>query len=97
RRRLQRVLRYQSARVRGRDRHRGQLPESRHLESALWSDLRAPEAHIAVDECGAPGFFSGGAQLALLPGEHGRLEAATFRAALGAYPPGDVHKVQPAA
>ncbi|TLY98077.1 MAG: low specificity L-threonine aldolase [Gammaproteobacteria bacterium] len=55
------------------------------------------EAHIAVDECGAPGFFSGGAQLALLPGEHGRLEAATFRAALGAYPPGDVHKVQPAA
>src|SRR5207302_1193980 len=55
------------------------------------------EAHIAVDECGAPGFFSGGAQLALLAGEHGRLEAATFRAALGAYPPGDVHKVQPAA
>ena len=55
------------------------------------------EAHIAVDECGAPGFFSGGAQLALLPGEHGRLEPATFKAALTAYPPGDVHRVQPAA
>jgi threonine aldolase len=55
------------------------------------------EAHIAVDECGAPGFFSGGAQLALLPGEHGRLEPATLEAALTACPPGDVHKVQPAA
>ena len=55
------------------------------------------EAHIAVDECGAPGFFSGGAQLALLPGEHGRVLPATLSAALAAYPPGDVHKVQPAA
>jgi len=55
------------------------------------------EAHIAVDECGAPGFFSGGAQLALLPGEHGRVLPATLRAALAAYPSGDVHKVQPAA
>jgi threonine aldolase len=55
------------------------------------------ESHIAVDECGAPGFFSGGAQLALLPGEHGRLEAATLEAALAAYPAGDVHRVQPAA
>ena len=25
------------------------------------------EAHIATDECGAPGFFTGGAQLVLLP------------------------------
>lgn len=55
------------------------------------------EAHIAVDECGAPGFFSGGAQLALLPGEHGRVAPAVFEAALGAYPPGDVHRVQPSA
>jgi threonine aldolase len=55
------------------------------------------EAHIAVDECGAPGFFSGGAQLALLPGEHGRVLPATLGAALATYPPGDVHKVQPAA
>jgi threonine aldolase len=54
------------------------------------------ESHIACDECGAPGFFSGGAQLALLPGEHGRLEPATFSAALAARPV-DVHGVQPAA
>jgi threonine aldolase len=53
------------------------------------------EAHIATDECGAPGFFSGGAQLALLPGEHGRIAPATLAAALSARRI-DVHTVQPA-
>jgi threonine aldolase len=52
-------------------------------------------SHIVTDECGAPGFFSGGAQLALLPGEHGRLAAATLSAALAL--PVDLHRVQPAA
>ncbi len=54
------------------------------------------EAHIVTDECGAPGFFSGGAQLMLLDGEHGRLGSATVAAALTARPV-DVHGVQPAA
>jgi threonine aldolase len=54
------------------------------------------ESHIAVDECGAPGFFSGGAQLMLLPGEHGRVRVESIRAALG-HLRGDVHNVQPAA
>ena len=54
------------------------------------------EAHIAVDECGAPGFFSGGAQLVLLPGEHGRLAPETVGAALAAHPR-HLHSVQPAA
>jgi threonine aldolase len=54
------------------------------------------EAHIAVDECGAPGFFSGGAQLELLPGEHGRLDLASVAAALEAHPR-HLHSVQPAA
>ena len=53
------------------------------------------KAHIATDESGAPGFFTGGAQLMLLPGEHGRLAPETFAAALAA--PQDVHTVQPAA
>jgi threonine aldolase len=53
------------------------------------------EAHIATDECGAPGFFTGGAQLALLPGEHGRLAPERFRAALAAHPT-DLHRVQAA-
>jgi threonine aldolase len=54
------------------------------------------EAHVACDECGAPGFFCGGAQLALLPGEHGRIAPATFAAALAAHRI-DVHTLQPAA
>ncbi|MGP8034497.1 MAG: threonine aldolase family protein [Steroidobacteraceae bacterium] len=54
------------------------------------------EAHIAVDECGAPGFFSGGAQLALLEGEHGRLAPDAVEAALAAHPR-HLHSVQPAA
>lgn len=54
------------------------------------------EAHIAVDECGAPGFFSGGAQLELLPGAHARLDGTALGAALEAHRR-DLHSVQPAA
>ena len=53
------------------------------------------EAHLETDECGAPGFFTGGAQLALLPGEHGRIAPATFAAALAAHPT-HLHSVQAA-
>jgi threonine aldolase len=53
------------------------------------------ESHIATDECGAPGFFSGGAQLQLLPGEQGRFTADTLGKALDAHRI-DVHTVQPA-
>lgn len=54
------------------------------------------EAHIACDECGAPGFFSGGAQLELLEGGHGKLTAAALAEALDAHQV-SVHTVQPAA
>ena len=54
------------------------------------------QAHIATDECGAPGFFTGGAQLVLVRGEHGKLLPGTFAAALSARAV-DVHSVQPAA
>jgi threonine aldolase len=54
------------------------------------------EAHIVCDECGAPGFFSGGAQLTVIPGEHGKLTASRFESALNAHPV-SVHGVQPAA
>jgi len=53
------------------------------------------EAHIVTDECGAPGFFTGGAQLVLLPGDHGRLAPESFRAALAAHPT-SLHSVQAA-
>jgi len=53
------------------------------------------EAHLETDECGAPGFFTGGGQLTLLPGEHGRIAPETFSATLAAYP-NHLHIVQPA-
>jgi threonine aldolase len=53
------------------------------------------EAHLQTDECGAPAFFTGGGQLALLPGEHGRIAPETFAAALATHPT-HLHSVQPA-
>jgi len=54
------------------------------------------EAHIVCDESGAPGFFSGGAQLTVMAGEHGKLTANRFESVLNAHPI-SVHGVQPAA
>jgi threonine aldolase len=52
-------------------------------------------AHIHVDECGAPEFYTGGAKLVPLAGGHGKFDAKTLSAAIeGA---GNVHAVQPAA
>ncbi|MBD2104819.1 low specificity L-threonine aldolase [Leptolyngbya sp. FACHB-261] len=55
------------------------------------------QAHIEVDECGAPEFYTGGAKLVLLPGQHGRIQAADLTAALANAGTGVVHHVQPAA
>ncbi len=51
------------------------------------------EAHIEVDECGAPGFFTGGAGLMLVPGDHGKLTPETIAAGTASHR-GDVHQVQ---
>ena len=53
------------------------------------------EAHIEVDECGAPGFFTGGAKLTLLEGDGAMVSAGAVDAAMGAIRK-DVHQVQPA-
>jgi threonine aldolase len=53
------------------------------------------EAHILVDECGAPEFFAGGAKLMGLPGEHGKITPATVAAHFTER--GFVHHAQPAA
>lgn len=55
------------------------------------------EAHINVDECGAPELFTGGAKLVTLPGENGKLTAETLAHALAHAGIGFVHHVQPAA
>ncbi len=54
-------------------------------------------AHIQDDECGAPEFFTGGAKLIGLPGDHGKITAETLTAALEKGGAGVVHHVQPAA
>lgn len=51
------------------------------------------EAHVHVDECGAPEFFTGGAKLLLVKGEHGRLTPDRLVAGLASHR-GDVHQVQ---
>ncbi|MGH6947035.1 MAG: threonine aldolase family protein, partial [Kiloniellales bacterium] len=53
------------------------------------------EAHIYENEAGAAEFYCGGARLVPLPGDHGKLEAATLAEAIPAAP--DVHNPQPAA
>ena len=54
-----------------------------------------PEAHINVDECGAPELFSGGAKLVAVPGAHAKMPAAGLAGAI--HGAGVVHHMQPAA
>lgn len=54
------------------------------------------EAHIEVDECGAPGFYTGGAKLMLVDGEGAKISPQTVSDLLSTIRP-DVHQVQPAA
>jgi threonine aldolase len=51
------------------------------------------EAHIEMDECGAPGFYLHGAKLVLAEGEGAKLTPATVEPVLGAIRD-DVHQVQ---
>lgn len=55
------------------------------------------EAHVYSDECGAPEFYSAGAKLVPLAGEHGRVDPEALDAALAIGRGASVHNVQPAA
>jgi len=55
------------------------------------------ESHIAVDECGAPEFFTHGAKLAALEGEGAKLSPAVLEMGLKHFLKGFVHHAQPAA
>lgn len=54
------------------------------------------EAHIEVDECGAPTFYSGGATLMTLPGRGAKIDAEALKERIRSIR-NDVHQVQPAA
>lgn len=53
-------------------------------------------AHIHVDECGAPEFYSQGAKLVPLKGTHGKITPEAVKAALAHHQRGFVHHAQPA-
>ena len=55
------------------------------------------DAHIAVDECGAPEFFTHGAKLVGIEGSHGKIAPDAIEETLGHFQPGVVHQSQPAA
>ena len=52
------------------------------------------EAHIATDECGAPEFYSGGAKLVGVAGDHGKMTPAGLAAAIARVGNVGVHGVQ---
>jgi threonine aldolase len=54
-------------------------------------------AHINTSEANAAGFFGGGLKLAPVAGEHGKVDAGALAQALTGFPPGQLHRGQPAA
>lgn len=54
------------------------------------------EAHIEVDECGAPTFYSGGAKTMPLPGRGAKIDTEALKTRIAGIRR-DVHQVQPAA
>ncbi len=60
-----------------------------------WSAIYCHQsAHIEEDECNGPEFFSGGAKLALIEGEHGRMSPEGLQTRLDKTAQGDVHCAQ---
>jgi threonine aldolase len=51
-------------------------------------------AHISVDECGSPEFYTGGAKLALIDGDDGKITPAALKTSIGTQVQGFVHSVQ---
>lgn len=51
-------------------------------------------AHVEVDECGAPEFYTAGAKMTLIEGDHGRMQLSALQSALASAASGGVHNVQ---
>lgn len=51
-------------------------------------------AHIEEDECGAPEFFTGGAKLSLVDGDHAKMTPEALRATIARTGTAGVHNVQ---
>jgi len=61
---------------------------------AVWCH---PESHVNTDECAGPEFFTGGAKLIPVEGEHGKFTAASLQAKLEYAGYRGVHEAQPSA
>ncbi len=61
---------------------------------AVWCH---PESHANTDECAAPEFYTGGAKLIPVPGEHGKISAAGLGRALEYAGHRGVHEALPSA
>jgi threonine aldolase len=65
------------------------------LYAQPWTAIFAHvDAHIAIDECGAPEFYTNGAKLVAVPGDHGKMMPETLAQALGKIGESGVHGVQ---
>jgi threonine aldolase len=53
-----------------------------------------PKSHIEEDECGAPEFYTGGAKLVLIDGDHAKMDPRILRTKIEGTVQGDVHRVQ---
>ena len=53
------------------------------------------QAHIVMDECGAPEFFTHGARLVPIEGRNGKLDPDAIETALTRFPVNSVHNQQP--
>jgi threonine aldolase len=61
-----------------------------------WGAAIAHEhAHVHIDECGAPEFYTGGGKILTVPGEGGKLTPEAVKAAVSVYHPPQTHRVQP--
>jgi threonine aldolase len=52
-------------------------------------------SHIVTTECGAPEFFSTGARIIQVPGQHDKITSETFGKALASFTPGSRHELLP--
>lgn len=55
------------------------------------------DSHVAVDECNAPEFYTGGARVVPMPGADGKLDPDALRTAIENATPHAEHNAQPAA
>ncbi len=64
--------------------------------SQPWQAIFCAEAaHVDVDECGAPEFFTAGAKLSRVTAPHGKMTPDALHTAIARHPAGVVHGVQP--